>query len=219
MSSKIDWTLCLVTDRDMMATQSSIEECVEQAILGGCGIVQLREKTACAREFYEIALRLRALTGRLGAALVINDRADIALACGADGVHVGQGDLPCRAAISVLGPGKIVGVSASTVAEAIVARHAGASYVGAGAIFPTATKPDAEISGLERLRKMRAAVDIPIIAIGGIAPANAAGLGETGIDGIAVVSAIAARGDPADAARELKALFLQGLAQARASKP
>ena len=203
MKPEIDYSLYLVTDRGLMTTPT-LEEAVEQAIDGGCTLVQLREKNASSREFYRSAVSVKKVTDRRGVPLIINDRLDIALASGAAGVHLGQSDLPAAAARRVLGPDKIVGVSASTPAQAEAAQAAGADYLGVGAMFPTGTKTDADIVSMEELKKIRAAVSIPIVAIGGINLRTAPLFRGTGIDGFAVVSAILARKDIRAAARGLR---------------
>ncbi|MCL2193603.1 MAG: thiamine phosphate synthase [Treponema sp.] len=209
MKPKIDYTLYLVTDRELMAAET-IEECVEQAILGGCTVVQLREKTASAHDFYQTALRVRELTARLGVPLIINDRADIALAVDADGVHVGQSDLPYEMARRIIGHDKIVGVSASNLAEALAAAEMGADYLGVGAMFATDTKGDAKLTGIDELRQICEKVKIPVVVIGGINKDTVPLFRGAGIDGIAVVSAIVAQKDATMAARELKTLFDDG---------
>lgn len=203
MKPEIDYSLYLVTDRGLMTTPT-LEEAVEQAIDGGCTLVQLREKDASSREFYRSAVSVKKVTDRRGVPLIINDRLDIALASGAAGVHLGQSDLPAAAARRILGPDKIVGVSASTPAQAEAAQAAGADYLGVGAMFPTGTKTDADIISMEELKKIRAAVSIPIVAIGGINLRTAPLFRGTGIDGFAVVSAILARKDIRAAARGLR---------------
>ena len=209
MKPKIDYTLYLVTDRELMVAES-IEECIEQAILGGCTVVQLREKTASSNDFFQTALRAREITTRLNIPLFINDRADIALAVDADGLHIGQDDLPYEAARRIVGQNKIVGISAHNVIEAKMAVEMGADYIGVGAMFATGTKADASPTSIDELRRIRAAVKIPIVAIGGINKNNVSLLRDTGIDGIAVVSAIVAEQDATSAAQELKLLFLGG---------
>jgi thiamine-phosphate pyrophosphorylase len=206
MKPEIDYTLYLVTDRELMAA-ATIEECVEQAILGGCTVVQLREKTASSREFYQTAVKLRELTTRLNVPLIINDRVDIALAVNADGVHIGQGDLPYEEVRRIIGPDKIVGVSVSNVAEAQEAATQGADYLGVGAMFPTGTKTDSNLTSLVELWRIREIITIPIVVIGGINKDTVPLFKGTGIEGIAVVSAVVAQKDPAAAARELKSLF------------
>ena len=203
MKPEIDYSLYLVTDRGLMTTPT-LEEAVEQAIDGGCTLVQLREKNASSREFYRSAVSVKKVTDRRGVPLIINDRLDIALASGAAGVHLGQSDLPAAAARRILGPDKIIGVSASTPAQAEAAQAAGADYLGVGAMFPTGTKTDADIISMEELKKIRAAVSIPIVAIGGINLRTAPLFRGMGIDGFAVVSAILARKDIRAAARGLR---------------
>jgi len=209
MRPEIDYSLYLVTDRELMVA-SSIEECVEQAILGGCTVVQLREKTAPSNEFFQIALRVREITARLGVPLIINDRADIALAVDADGLHIGQDDLPYEAARRIVGQGKIVGVSASNLAEALVAVDMGADYLGVGAMFATGTKTDASLTSMDELRQIRKKANIPIVVIGGINKETIPFFCDTGIDGVAVVSAIVSQTDAMRAAQELKSLFRGG---------
>jgi thiamine-phosphate pyrophosphorylase len=206
MKPKIDYSLYLVTDRELMSA-GTIEECVRQAISGGCTLVQLREKTASSREFYETALRVRKITADMGVPLLINDRADIALAVGADGVHIGQEDLPLASARAIMGQDAVIGVSAGNLAEALEAADAGADYLGVGAMFATGTKAEANVITMEELRRIRAGVAIPVVVIGGINKNNVPLFAGTGIDGISVVSAIVSQEDPCGAARELKALF------------
>jgi len=209
MKPEVDYTLYLVTDRSLMSS-ATIEESVEQAIQGGCTLVQLREKEASSRNFYEIARRVRKITSQRNVPLIINDRVDIALAVDADGVHVGQNDLPADVVRKVIGPDRIVGVSAGSLSEALAAKKAGADYLGVGAMFATDTKSDAKVTSMEELRRIRRAVSLPIVVIGGINKKTASHFQGMGIDGLAVVSAIVARDDVAEAARELKTLFLEG---------
>lgn len=201
MKGEIDYSLYLCTDRGLM-TSATIEESVEAAVRGGATVVQLREKDCSSREFYELGLRVREITARYGVPLFVNDRADIALAVGADGVHVGQSDLPCRA-VRAIAPGMLVGVSASSLAEAVQAERDGADYLGVGAMFATGTKTDAEIVSMEELEAIRRAVSIPIVVIGGINKQTLGNFKGTGVNGLAVVSAIVAQPDPEAAAREL----------------
>lgn len=208
MKPKIDYTLYLVTDQKLMSS-STIEESVTQAILGGCTLVQLREKDCSSKEFYETALKVREVTTRLGVPLIVNDRVDIALAVEADGVHVGQTDLPADVVRRIIGPDKVVGVSVGNVFEALAAVEAGADYLGVGALYATGTKTDAGITGLDELQRIRAATQLPIVAIGGINKETVPHFQGIGIDGLAVVSAIVAQPDVAEAAQELKALFLE----------
>ncbi len=203
MKCKADYTLYLVTDREL-ALPLSIEEAVKQAVLGGVTLVQLRDKKADSGELFRSAQALKKVTDRLGIPLIIDDRADIMLASGAAGVHVGQSDLPAAEARRLIGPDKILGVSAATVEEAVAAEKAGADYLGVGAIFPTETKKDTRHPSLEILWQICRAVSIPVVAIGGINRENAALLGGSGIAGIAVVSAILKGNCPEEAAAALK---------------
>ena len=206
MKPDIDYSLYLVTDRELMLADS-IEESTEQAIQGGCTVVQLREKNASSREFFDIAVRLRKLTAQHKIPLIINDRVDIALAVEADGIHVGQEDLPYDKVRRIAGDKMIVGVSASNLSEALAAAEMGADYLGVGAMFATGTKTDAQLTSMDELRRIREKVNIPIVVIGGINKNTVPLFKGTGIDGIAVVSAIVSQKDPASAARELKSLF------------
>ena len=203
---KVDYSLYLCTDRRLM-TSSSIEECVEHAIQGGVTIVQLREKDCSSREFYELALRVKRVTKQYQVPLIVNDRVDIALAADADGVHVGQKDLPCQEVRRLVGEKKIVGVSAANRVAALQAAADGADYIGVGAVFATGTKQDAVVIAPEELAAIRQAVSIPMVAIGGIQKQTLPLLKGTGIDGVAVISAIVAQPDVEQAARELKELW------------
>ncbi|MHB8061998.1 MAG: thiamine phosphate synthase [Ruminiclostridium sp.] len=206
MKTKIDYTLYLVTDRDLMSTQT-LEQAVEQAISGGCTLVQLREKFASSLEFYNEALKVKAITDKHSVPLIINDRVDIALAIDAAGVHVGQSDLPAALVRKILGINKIIGVSANSVAAAIKAEEDGADYIGVGALHSTNTKTDVNVICKEELIKIRKAVTLPIVGIGGINKENAGHLTDTGIDGIAVVSAVIAQKDITQAAEDLIKIF------------
>ena len=202
MKHGIDYSLYLCTDRRLM-TSPTIEASVESALRGGTTVIQLREKDCSSREFYELGLRVKKITERYNAPLIINDRVDIALAVGAAGVHVGQGDLPCKVVREMVGPDMIVGVSAATLEEAVQAEEDGADYLGVGAMYATATKTDTRPVSMEELLKIRAAVKIPIVVIGGINKQTLGNFKGTGVDGLAVVSAIVAQPDPEAAAREL----------------
>ena len=201
-----DYTLYLVTDRQLMSCDS-LTEAVEQAILGGCTMIQLREKELSSLEFYNQAVAVKQVTERYHIPLIINDRIDIAMAVQATGVHIGQHDLPAAAVRKVIGENMLLGVSASSIAEAIQAQQDGADYLGVGAMFPTGTKTDAESVSMEELQKIRTAVSLPIVVIGGINKGNAGRFKPMGIDGLAVVSAIIAQSDIKAAAAELKDLF------------
>ena len=201
-----DYTLYLVTDRQLMSCDS-LTEAVEQAILGGCTMIQLREKELSSLEFYNQAVAVKQVTDKYHIPLIINDRIDIAMAVQATGVHIGQHDLPAAAVRKVIGENKLLGVSASSIAEAIQAQQDGADYLGVGAMFPTGTKTDADSVSMEELQKIRTAVSLPIVVIGGINKGNAGRFKPMGIDGLAVVSAIIAQSDIKAAAAELKDLF------------
>lgn len=201
-----DYTLYLVTDRQLMSCDS-LTEAVEQAILGGCTMIQLREKELPSLEFYNQAVAVKQVTERYHIPLIINDRIDIAMAVQAAGVHIGQHDLPAATVRKVIGENMLLGVSASSIAEAIQAQQDGADYLGVGAMFPTGTKTDAESVSMEELQKIRTAVSLPIVVIGGINKGNAGRFKPMGIDGLAVVSTIIAQSDIKAAAAELKDLF------------
>jgi len=205
----VDYSLCLVTDRDLMSA-ARLEDAVEQAILGGVTMVQLREKNISGEEFFRRAQTLKTVTDRHNVPLIINDRVDIALAIGAAGVHVGQSDIPASAVRRIVGDGMILGVSASNVDEARRAEEAGADYIGVGAMFSTGTKTDARIVSKSELAAIRSAVTTPIMIIGGISAQTLPNFGGMNIDGIAVVSAILSRPDIQAAAAEMKHVFLAG---------
>ena len=206
--SEIDYTLYLCTDRKLMST-NTLEEAVEQAILGGCSLIQLREKQSSSREFFEMAKRIKAITDRYRVPLIINDRIDIALAVDEAGVHLGQEDIPAKEARRIMGEEKVIGVSARTVELARKAVEDGADYLGVGAMFATNTKGNAKVIGKEKLKEIRAAVSIPIVAIGGINHSNAAQLVDTGINGLAVVSSVIGASDIQAAARKMRTIFIK----------
>lgn len=203
---KPDYSLYLVTDRMLMSTKT-LGEAVEQAVIGGCTMVQLREKEISSLDFYVLASEMKKITDRYGIPLIINDRIDIAMAVGAAGVHIGQKDIPADIARKVIGKDMLLGVSAVSAAEAVNAAKAGADYLGVGAMFPTRTKPDAGFVSMEELGRIRKAVDIPIVVIGGISKENAMLFQPMGIDGLAVVSAVIAQPDIKKSAADLKSLF------------
>lgn len=176
---------------------------IRQAVSGGVTAVQLREKTAVGNNFYEKAVQVKALLDSLSIPLIINDRVDIALAVEAAGVHLGQSDLPVKAARKIIPASMVVGVSAHTVEEAKAAEKSGADYIGAGSIFPTASKHDASLLPDGMLERIIESVSIPVVAIGGITERNASKLRSFMIDGIAVVSAITGSPNPKSAAQEL----------------
>ena len=207
----MDFTLYLVTDRRWLG-ERTLWDGVEEAIRGGATLVQLREKEISSKEYLELAQRVKEVTDRHDIPLIINDRIDIALAVDADGVHLGPEDLPVPLARKLLGDGKIIGSSAASVDEALLFQAQGADYLGVGAVFPTATKRGTEKVGLEDLRGIKSAVHIPVVAIGGINAENAKPVMETGVDGVAVVSAIMDQADIREAARRLLSLLKKGKA-------
>lgn len=203
---KYDYTLYLVTDRSLMSTATLIEA-VEQAILGGCTMIQLREKNISSLDFYRQSVEVKKVTEQYHVPFIINDRIDIAIAVNADGVHIGQSDIPAAIVRDLIGTDMLLGVSAASVKEAVQAANDGADYLGVGAMFPTGTKTDANYVSIEELKKIRHAVNLPIIAIGGINKGNIKQFHDTGINGLAVVSAIIAQPDIQKAAAEMKSMF------------
>lgn len=202
----MEYSLYLVTD----STNRDIESfcaIVDQALQGGVTLVQLREKSATSREFYQRALRIKEVTDRFQVPLIINDRLDIALAVNAAGLHIGQEDLPVAVARRLLGPEKILGATAATVADALAAQAAGADYLGSGAVYPTGTKPGKAILPLSVLTQIKQALRIPVVAIGGITAENIGPVRDAGVDGVAVVSAIMDSADPTTAAKTLKTIW------------
>ena len=199
-----DYSLYLVTDRTLSLGRSTVEV-VRAAIRGGVSCVQLREKGCSTREFMDEARLLKALLAGTGVPLFINDRLDVALAVGADGVHLGQNDLPIADARRLVGNRMIIGISAESVADAVRAEAEGADYIGASPVFTTPTKTDtASPLGLDGLRAIRRAVQLPLVAIGGINADNAAQVLRAGADGLAVVSAIVSAPCPRTAAAGLR---------------
>ncbi len=202
----IDYSVYLVTDR-RDKTDEEFLNIIEEAIKGGTTIVQLREKDASTNEFYDLALKVKEITSKYGVPLLINDRIDIALAVDSEGVHIGQDDMPADIAREIIGEDKILGVSASTVEEAKKAEKDSADYIGSGAVFPTATKDDADSVSKEELKEIVDSIDIPVVAIGGITVENASTLKGSGIAGFSVVSAIMSAEDPKEASKKLKEIY------------
>lgn len=198
-----DLLLYAVTDRSWLGGHTLYEQ-AERALKGGVTFVQLREKTLDEAAFLEEAKEIQKLCARYGVPFVINDNVEIAAAIGADGVHVGQSDMEAGDVRRRLGPDKIIGVSAQTAEQALRAQEHGADYLGVGAVFPTGSKADATEVSRETLEEICRAVDIPVIAIGGIGRENVMELKGSGICGIAVISAIFAQKDIEAAAAELK---------------
>ncbi len=165
--SKINYSVYLVTDRDLLMGKDLFKS-IEQAIIGGVSLVQLREKNINSRDFFSIAVKVKDITTKYNVPLIINDRADIVLAVNADGLHIGQDDLPVTIARKILGKDKIIGVSAANLSEALQAERDGADYLGIGAVFPTATKANTRQVSLAQLAQIKAEVHVPVVAIGGI---------------------------------------------------
>lgn len=201
---KKDLLLYAVTDRHWL-DKRSLKEVVKESLDGGVTFVQLREKTLEDDKFLEEAKELKQLCKEYNVPFVINDNVDIAIAMDADGVHVGQSDMEAGNVREKLGPDKIIGVSAQTVEQAVLAEKRGADYLGVGAVFPTGSKDDAVEVSHETLKAICEAVSIPVIAIGGISVGNVKELAGSGIVGIAVISAIYAAKDIKKAAEDLKA--------------
>lgn len=198
----IDYTLYLCTDRNLMKTET-LAETVEQAILGGCSVVQLREKECDTKEFFQMAKGIKQITDKYNIPLIINDRIDIMLAVDAAGVHLGQEDMPLKEARRIIGENKIIGVSAHNLTEAQKAWEEGADYLGVGAIFGTKTKKNTVDTSIDTLKEICEKVKIPVVAIGGVGLSNISYLKGTGISGVAVVSAIMVAENVKEAAVEL----------------
>lgn len=196
-------TLYAVTDRKWLQDGQTLAGQVEQAILGGVTVVQLREKHASAAEFLALAQEVKQVTDRYQVPLIINDNLEVALAVDAAGIHVGQEDLAAAAVRQKIGDKKVVGVSAQTVEQALAAEQADADYLGVGAVFPTSSKDDAVEVDFATLQAICQAVQIPVVAIGGITAENMTALQGSGIVGVAVISAIFGKPDVKKAAQEL----------------
>lgn len=201
------YRLCLVTDRDL-ARGRSLVDVVAAAVAGGVSMVQLREKTATTRVFLEEARALKALLEPLHVPLIINDRVDIALAVDAEGVHVGQTDMPVDQVRALLPPGRIVGLSITNETQMTAADARRADYLGVGPLYLQQTKADASTPlGVEGFRALRAKTRLPVMAIGGLKADNSAPVIAAGADGLAVVSGIVSADDPRAAAAAFAALF------------
>ena len=208
----MDPTLYVVLDR-AAARGRSLEDVLAAVIDGGCRMVQLRDKEAPSGRVLPLAERLLARARRAGVKFIVNDRVDLAVALGADGVHLGQDDLPARLARPLLRPGMILGISTHDVAQARAARDAGADYVAVGAMFATTTKPDFRLVGPGLVRKLRPDIRVPLVGIGGIPHDNVADVIRAGADGVAVISAVCGAPDPTAATRR----FLEIIRDARPS--
>ena len=202
----LDTTLYFITDSTCVPEDRFLPV-VEAACKGGATIMQLREKDRSTREYMELAKATHEITARYGIPLIIDDRVDVALAMGAEGVHVGQSDMPVRDARRLLGSEKIIGATTKTVPQALEAYEQGADYLGCGAIYPTTTHVKTVITPVETLKDVVKAVPIPVNAIGGLNKDNIFVLKDSGIAGICVVSAIMKSPDPENATRELKQTF------------
>ena len=207
---KEDLLLYAVTDRHWLSDETLYDQ-VEKALKGGATFIQLREKNLDDESFYKEAVEIQALCKKYHVPFVINDNVDIAVKINADGVHVGQSDMEALDVRAKLGNDKIIGVSAQTVEQALLAEKHGADYLGVGAVFPTGSKDDADDVSHETLKAICDAVKIPVIAIGGITYDNVTELNGTGIVGIAVISAIFGAGDIEKATDELKIKTKQAL--------
>lgn len=200
----IDYSLYLITNRSFLKGRS-LKTVVEESILGGTTIIQVREKNISTREFYRVALEVKEVTDHYKVPLIINDRIDIAQAIDADGVHLGQDDMPLTIAREILGKNKIIGISAGTLDEALEAQKDGADYLGIGAIFYTGTKKDIDVPiGVDQLKHIYDNINIPAVAIGGINETNFKEVLSTGVNGISVISAILDKEDIRSASKMLR---------------
>lgn len=195
--------LYAVTDRTWLRAGQTLAQVTESVLQSGATFLQIREKELAHDAFLAEAIELKALCARYRVPFVVNDEIDIALACGANGVHVGQSDIVGKDLRPLIGPDMLLGISANTVETAVAAQKAGADYIGVGAVFGTTTKKDAETLSVPALRAICDAVDIPVVAIGGISKNNIAQLSGSGVDGVAVISAIYGQDDPAAATADL----------------
>ena len=195
--------LYAVTDQMWLKEGEKLADVVESVLQNGATFLQIREKDLAEDAFEAEAERLKTLCAQHGVPFVVNDSVEIALQCEADGVHVGQSDIKGRDIRAIIGPDKILGISAGTVEEAVAAEKAGADYIGVGAVFPTGTKKNATPMTMELLKEIVSSVSIPVVAIGGISAENILQLRGSGVDGVAVVSAIFAAEDPGKATADL----------------
>ena len=200
---KKDLLVYAVTDRYWLNGRS-LKEVVKESLDGGVSFIQLREKTLDEETFFQEAVELQKMCKEYHVPFIVNDNVEIALKMNADGVHVGQSDMEAGCVREKLGPDKILGVSAQTVEQALIAQEKGADYLGVGAVFPTGSKDDAEDVSYETLKAICEAVSIPVVAIGGITKDNVCKLKESGICGVAVISAIYAQKNIRKAAHDLR---------------
>jgi thiamine-phosphate pyrophosphorylase len=205
--------LYVILDRSV-AGGRDLDPILAAVLAGGAEMIQLREKTWPSGTLFPVAQRLRARCRAAGVPFIVNDRVDLALAVDADGVHLGQDDLPPGAARPLLKPGMILGLSTHSVEQAEAAQAAGADYIAVGSMFPTATKPEFQLVGPALAREVRPVVHVPLIGIGGITPDNVGDVIAAGVDGVAVISAVCAAPDPAAAARR----FIAAIVAARGGR-
>ncbi|MBP3309685.1 MAG: thiamine phosphate synthase [Ruminococcus sp.] len=203
---KLDTTMYFITDSTNYSEEEFLRR-VEEACKGGVTLLQLREKERTTREYLALAEKVHEITMRYNIPLIIDDRVDVALAVNAEGVHVGQSDMPVKIARKLMGDDKIVGATAKTVPQAIEAYEQGADYLGVGAIYPTTTKVKTVLTSVDTLKEIVKAVPIKVNAIGGLNKDNIHVLKSSGIDGICAVSAIMKAADPCEAAKELREAF------------
>lgn len=209
MRPKLDLSLYLVTDR-ALSMGKALEDVVRQAVKGGVTLVQLREKDCSSAEFYRLAVSMKNLLSPYNIPLIINDRLDIALACNAEGLHIGQSDLPYAVARRLMGDDKIIGISVETIQDVLAANELDVDYIGISPVFDTDTKKDTSAAfGLEGVNEIAAISKHPSVGIGGVNAANAANIIKAGADGISVVSAIMSAQDPKQAAETLAAIVRQ----------
>lgn len=203
VTGAVDWTLYVVTDSRLVGRRPLVEV-IAAAIRGGAGVIQYREKSLTTRQMVESSGILRQVCAQLGAVFLVNDRVDVALAVDADGVHLGQNDMPVAMARRVLGPHKLLGVSVQDAGAMEEAEREGADYLSLSPVFATPTKPDHEEPlGLEGVKTLAGRSRLPIVAIGGINRTNVAEVIRAGVQGVCVVSAVLGAGNPQQAAREI----------------
>ena len=203
ITKSINWKLYFIADFES-AGGKDLVWVVKEAVKGGVGIVQLRVKTLSTHEFLNLGKEIHNFLKKKGIPFIVNDRIDIALALNADGVHLGQQDMPLSIARKLIGKSKLIGISVNNLKEALEAERGGGNYIGVGPVFPTSTKPDIRTPiGIEGLRKIRERVKIPVIAIGGINKSNAKIVYSAGINGVAVVSAILSSSNPMKSTQEI----------------
>ena len=206
MRSVDEWRVYVITDRSLSMGRSN-EEVIRRAIAGGADVVQFRAKEGSTADVYREALRLRRVTRATDTPFIINDRVDVALAVDAEGVHLGQDDLPLTVARRILGPNKMVGASTHSFEQALSAAREGAHYVSVGPVFPTRTKEAGPPVGIDLIRHIKGHVAVPVVAIGGIGSENVAQVLQAGADGVAVISAVVSAGDIEASVRALRDKF------------